>query len=203
MQAWWDTLTIFEKVFWMIALPFSLIFFIQLVLTLFGMGGSTDPGVDSLDHGGDIPHDHDISNSADDAAPAFSVFTIRNFIAFFTVFGWAGLAANHYGLNHMWSILIAVVLGVAAMFLVSSLFFFIMKLADSGNMNINNAIGQTGKVYLPIKANSGNTGKVHVTVQDGLREISAITKGPEDLATGTIIKVTGIASDDVLIVEKV
>lgn len=203
MQVWWETLTAFEKVFWAIALPFSLIFFIQLVLTLFGMGGATDPGVDSLDHGGDIPHDHDASHSGDDASPGFSVFTIRNLITFFTIFGWAGLATNHYGLSHFWSILIALGLGIAAMFVVSSLFYFIMKLAGSGNMNINNAIGQTGKVYLPIKANSGNTGKVHINIQGGLREISAITKNTEDLPTGTIIKVTGIATEDVLIVEKV
>ena len=70
------------------------------------------------------------------------------------------------------------------------LFYFAMKMADSGNISIKNAVGATGKVYLPIKAGKGNIGKVHVSFQGNLREMQAITNENTDLPTNTIVKVT-------------
>jgi hypothetical protein len=78
-----------------------------------------------------------------------------------------------------------------------------MKMADSGNISVKNAIGATGKVYIPIKANKGNVGKVQVTFQGSIREMQAVTLQDMDLPTNSIIKVTGIAGDNILLVEKI
>ncbi len=204
MQTWWDALTSFEKILWLIAIPFSVIFIIQMLLSFIGIGGgATDPGSDIPDFQSDISDgSHDIQHSNEDAGPGFSFFTIRNFVAFFTVFSWSGIAMNNAGLGNTITILLAILLGILAMLLISALFYFIMKMADSGNVSVKNAIGATGKVYIPIKASKGNIGKVQVTFQGSLREMQAITQEDKDLPTNTIIKVTGLADDNILIVER-
>ena len=213
MTQWWEALTTFEKVLWFIAIPFSFILVIQMILTFTGMGGEdTDIGPGDVS-GGDLDLSSDAvtdsgsaTHSAGDAMGsdvAFNFFTIRNFIAFFTLFGWAGIAAYNGGLSKFWTIIIAVVAGIIAMAIVSMLFYFLNKLQDSGGaLNIRNAINQVGDVYLPIKANNGNVGKIQINVQGAVREMQAITKGDKDLPTGTVIKVTGVASDHILVVEK-
>ncbi len=205
MQNWWDALTAIEKVLWLIAIPFSVIFLIQMVLSFTGIGGgATDPGADIPDIDTDISSTgHDISHSNEDAGPGFSFFTIRNFIAFFTVFSWSGLAFNNAGVSMGLTIILSVLLGVLAMVIISSLFYFTSKMADNGNVSVKNAIGATGKVYLPIKANKGNVGKVLVTFQGSIREMQAITMQDKDLSTNMIIKVTGFADENILIVETI
>ncbi len=205
MQTWWDALTSIEKVLWLIAIPFSVIFIIQVVISFTGIGGgATDPGADIPDILSDISSTgHDISHSNEDSGPGFSFFTIRNFIAFFTVFSWSGLALNNAGTSMILTIILAVLIGVVAMIIISSLFYFTSKMADSGNVLVKNAIGATGKVYLPIKANKGNVGKVMVTFQGSIREMEAVTLQDKDLSTNMVIKVTGLADENILIVETI
>lgn len=204
MQTWWDALTAIEKILWFIAVPFSVIFILQMILSFTGIGGgATDPGAEFTNIQTDVSAGHDISHSNEDAGPGFSFFTIRNFIAFFTVFSWSGLAFNNAGLSIALTVILSVVMGVVAMLLISSLFYFTSKMTDSGNVSVKNAIGATGKVYIPIKANNGNVGKVQVTFQGSIRELQAITLLDKDLSTNTIIKVTGLADDTILIVEPI
>lgn len=204
MQTWWDALTAIEKVFWLIAIPSSVIFIIQMVLSFTGIGGgATDPGAEIPDMQTSVTAGPDISHSNDDAGPGFSFFTLPNFIAFFTVFSWSGLAFNNAGLSIVITVTLSVLIGIIAMLIISSLFYFTMKMADSGNVSVKNAIGATGKIYLPIKASKGNVGKVQVTFQGSIREMQAVTMQDKDLPTNTIIKVTGLADENILIVENI
>jgi membrane protein implicated in regulation of membrane protease activity len=202
MQEWWEMLSTFEKVFWYIAIPFSVILLIQIILTFVGIGGaSSDVGEGFTDVAGDgdIPEEIDLS---DMAGPGFSFFTFRNFVAFFTVFGWAGIVGLKQGFSNVMVVLFAIICGLLIMLIISTLFYFISRLTDSGNLDIRNALNKIGKVYIPIKANSGNVGKIQLTVQDSTRELPAITYGEKDLPTGTVVKVTKIVSGNILVVEK-
>jgi len=221
MQEWWEVLSGFEKVFWYVSIPFSLILLIQIVLTFVGLDGASSDVGDGLSDGSgldldidtDVDIDVDIDADVDpDAAPdqnvaghdtpMFSFFTFRNFVAFFAVFGWAGIVGIHNDFGKGWTIAFAIVLGLAMMFVVSGLFYFMNRMVDSGTMNIRNALNQVGNVYIPIKANAGNTGKIQVNIQDSIREMNAITRREEDLPTGTVVRVTGIVSGNILVVEK-
>ena len=214
MQEWWETFSSFEKLFWYISIPFSVILIIQMILTFIGIGhdGSADAGDGVTDASGlDLDTDTDIQLDVDSTdhssftpfeEPQFSIFTFRNFIAFFAVFGWAGIAGIHYDFNKFWVIIFAIICGVITMLIISSLFYFISKLADSGNMDIRNALNQVGNVYIPINGNAGNVGKIQVNIQDSNREMRAITKNQDDLPTGTVVRVTGIVSGGILVVER-
>ncbi len=202
MHAWWEALSTFEKVFWYIAIPFSVILLIQIILTFAGFGGgSADIGEDipNVDADGILPEDADISSSE---GAGFSLFTFRNFVAFFTVFGWAGIVGIKYQFSDLLVVIFAMVCGLLIMLIISTLFYFISRLTDSGNLDIRNAIHKTGRVYLPLKARSGNLGRVQITVQEASRELPAVTHGDQDLPTGAVVKVTGIESGHILVVEK-
>ncbi|HYC29593.1 MAG TPA: hypothetical protein VEB42_12260, partial [Chitinophagaceae bacterium] len=80
ISSWWQSLASFEKILWAIAIVFSLLFLVQAIIS----AGSGDEGSASGDADNAIGHDDGID---------YQFFTIKNFIAFFTMFGWVGIAA--------------------------------------------------------------------------------------------------------------
>ncbi|MDW7651560.1 MAG: hypothetical protein SCM57_09545 [Bacillota bacterium] len=182
----------FERIFWYFAIPFTLIFVLRLLASLTGFGDS-DEDMDSFD-GGDMGEG---SNFLED----FRLFTLQNFIIFFTGFGWAGIYGAHRNFGQILTILFASVIGVFLMFTVAAMFYSVNKLAESGNINLNNAVNSTGRVYIPIPGHKASTGQIQIAIQGSLREVQAITEG-KALPTGTSVRVIGVVDHDTLLVEK-
>lgn len=181
LSVWWDALPTLEKSLWAISLFFSLLFVLQSVLTFFG--GDSDV------HDGDV-HDGD----------GYQFFTIKNLVAFFTLFGWTGLAASQAGWGTTGSLIAAVIAGSA---MVALMMFLMRKAAGmkhSGTLDLQNAIGLTGQAYLPIPAVRTGTGKVHLKVQGGVKELDAMTDDSATIPTGAIVQVTRIINDRILLV---
>ncbi len=189
MQDLFEGLSTIQQAYWTIAIVGSGIFLIIFALTFIG-GIDSDMAADGTEF------------EADDGGVGFQFFTFKNVIAFFTVFGWTGILCLDNGMSNMTSIGISTVAGLIMMVLTSLLFFQMHKLAQSGTLKINNAIGAIGEVYLPIGGNRSSIGKVQIKVQGSFRELEAITDAPEGLPTSTIVKVTEIVSAELLLVEK-
>lgn len=189
MTQWWQGISSFEKVFWYFAIPFTLVFTIQLIMTFMGL--SDDGNIDDVD---DIGFDDGFDSS-------FHLFTIRNFITFFTVFGWTGITMSNLGISKGITILVSIIAGLIVMGIVAGLFYSITRLTESGNIKIKNAIGATGEVYIPIPENKNGVGKIQISIQGSIREIDAMAKG-ERLATGTYVKVVEVLNNNIVIVEK-
>lgn len=187
ISSWWQGMDFFAKIFWAIALLFSLLFLVQLVISFAGGDGSEATG------------DADDYVSGDDGI-GYQFFTIRNMIAFFTFFGWAGVAGISGGLNKGLTIALAVVSGAVVVVMMAFLFRSMSKLKQSGTLQIKNAVGLIAETYLFIPANRGGFGKVHVKVQGSLHELQAITDDAEQIATGKLVKVTGTVNDSILLV---
>lgn len=190
-SVWWDTLLIIQKVYWMIAIPFTLIFVLQLIFS-FIVGDA----------------DHDASGHADstvdsDHGMPFQFFTLKNLTAFFTIFGWSGIACINAGLGNGVSILISVICGLVMMLIMASIFYFMSKLVETGNLEIKNAIQKTGTVYIPIPASRTGQGKIQVKVQSALRELDAVTDDNEIIKTGTLVVVTEVLDNNILVVKKI
>lgn len=185
---WWDALELLEKIYWGMAIPFTTFFVLQLLLTFLG---------------GDVPHDGDADFDVEtDDGISFQFFTLKNLIAFFTIFSWAGIACLDSGLGHGTSIIVSFFAGTAMMFIMGGVFYFLGKATVSGTLKMKNAIGAVGEVYMEIKAKRGNIGQVQVQVQGSLRTLEALTDEEEDLKPGTVVNVTEIANDTILIVSK-
>lgn len=191
---WWAALAGAEKVFWFITIISSILFIIQFVLSLIGLDSDTDVDVD-LDAGAEVDTGYSLDHD-------FSVFSIRSIIAFFTFFGWAGVLTLRNGAGVWVAVTMALLAGLAAMFIVAYMMFKFSQLDKSGTMNVFHAIENTGEVYLSIPEKASGTGKVHVVIDGSLRELEATTKGLP-LPTGTPIKVIDVLENNVLLVEAI
>lgn len=187
MSGWWNNLSGFEQFFWMLAIPFSALFIIQMLLLIIGIDDSGDQDID-MDGYSD-----NILDSLDSNVP-LKLITLRNVTIFFTIFSWAGIAGIRNNYSKSITLIVGFFLGSAVVFLLSIVFKFILKLTESGNMNLKYAIGVSGEVYLTIPENKKRGGKVQVIFQSSLKELDAITYGNE-LATGTKVIVIGVEEE--------
>ncbi|PID68933.1 MAG: hypothetical protein CR968_00475 [Flavobacteriia bacterium] len=185
-----DGKTSIEQAYWIVALVGSVIFIFVLILTFLGGDADTDMEADAGDF------------DTDDGGVGFQFFTFKNFVAFFTIFGWTGLTCLQNGMSNGLTVLISTIAGLLMMVITTALFFWINKLAESGTLKMTNAIGKVGEVYLPIGANRSKMGKVQVNVQGSLRELEALTDNDEDLPTGSVVKVLDIINSEILLVDK-
>ena len=190
MKEFFAEMSTIEETYWIIALIGSAVFFVIFILTFIG-GGDTDMDADVEDISGD------------DGGVGFQFFTLKNIVAFFTIFGWTGVICIDNKLSTTLSLVISSIAGLIMMVLTSLLFFYMNKLAKSGTLKIQNAIGAICEVYLPIGAKRSTIGKVQIKVQGSLRELEAITDEEEELKTSTIVKVVEVVSSELLLVEKI
>ncbi|HEY3404767.1 MAG TPA: hypothetical protein VGK59_15360 [Ohtaekwangia sp.] len=185
---WWEGLSIALKIYWGLAIPFTLFFLLQVVWSFMG--------------GGDVPDDTPDAEIAGDHGVPFQFLTIKNLIAFFTIFAWAGIAATDSGLSEITALIIAIVAGLLMMTIMASLFYFMAKANVDGTMRISKAIGAAGEVYLTIKKKREGTGQVQVKVQKSLRTLDAITDDEEDIPTGKRITVKDVLNNVLIVTAK-
>jgi hypothetical protein len=190
MKDFFTQLSTLEQTYWIIALVGSAVFIVIFFLTFIG-GADSDMDTNASEF------------QADDGGVGFQFFTFKGIVAFFTIFGWTGITCLNNGFSSTVTIIIATIAGLIMMVVTSSLFYWMHKLAESGTLNINNAVGVIGEVYLPIGAERSKMGKVQIKVQGSLRELEAITDELEDLKTGAMVKVSKIVSAEMLLVEKI
>lgn len=187
ISTWWNSLATFDQIFWAIALFFSLLFVIQTVLSFIAGDGDEAFG------------DADAAVDGDDGI-GYGVFTIKNFIAFFTVFGWTGIAMIRGGNNKLLTIAAALVAGILVVAIMAFLFRAMSKLKHSGTMDISNAVGKTAETYLIIPAGRKGFGKIHIHLQGSIKELQAITDDLTDIPTGRIVQVRSVINGNLLLV---
>jgi hypothetical protein len=187
VSTWWEALTLTLKIYWAIAIPFTVFFVLQIIFTF--IGGVGDVPDDSPD--AEINADHGIS---------FQFLTLKNLLVFFTIFGWSGIAAIDAGLSETLSFVIAIIAGLLMMTIMASLMYFLSKASADGTLNFKKALGGVGEVYLTIPGKRSSLGKVQLKVQGALRTLDAMTDDEDDIATGKLIRVTDIINDHILLV---
>jgi len=192
-SSWWEGLSTITRIYWLIAISASLIFLIQTVMTF--IGADSDTG--HLDAFGDA----DASISTDHGI-GFQLISFKNFIAFFTIFGWSGLACIESKLSIVATVAISVVCGLLMMVIMTSIYYFMGKLTESGNVTMEKIIGKTGSVYLVIPAKRKASGKIQIQHQ-GYLTLDAMTDEETDIPTGSVIQVSGIINDNLVLVNRV
>jgi hypothetical protein len=182
---WWSGLSIILKIFWSLAIPFTVLFILQLVLSFAG-GDTAD----------DLP---DAEVNADHGA-GLQFFTLKNVVGFFTIFGWVGIAMIESGASVGAAVAVATLGGGLMMVVMAGMFYLLMKAQYDGTMKIEKAVGHTGEVYLTIQSKRGGLGKVQIMVQGALRTLDALTDDDSDIQTGKMVKVSSIVNENILLV---
>lgn len=155
---------------------------------------------------GEVHADGDTGEGADGHGGFFSglhVFTIRGFITFFTLFGWSGLLFLTLGMHWFPALFLAIQIGIIGMVAVAVILREALRLQSDGTLDVRNALGERGSVYLTVPAQGQGTGKVNVTVQEQLREFEAVTQETAPIPTGSEIVVVGLTEDGTLVVSPV
>ncbi len=224
LQAWWDSLDALTRILFMVAVPSTLLLVIQLILAVIGfsgIGAPDAPDVSGLDAGvptdfsADAPDlnaagfpDHDFTaqdvttvNGHDPGIDAFRLFTLSGMVSFFVVFSWSSIFLRLAGIPGALAVVIGLVPGCAAMYLVAKIYQLSRRLTESGNMNLENAIDLVARVYIPIPGARGGEGKVTLVLQGTFVELNAVTDEPDRIPSGTSVVVVGV-KNDVLIVAR-
>ena len=67
---------------------------------------------------------------------------------------------------------------------------------SSGNIDMNNAIGKTGRVYLALR--KSEMGRVEIIVQGKLTVYDAVSENKEEIEMGEQVKVVRLINDKTL-----
>lgn len=212
MTEWWIALGSAGQVFACIAIPATVMLLIQMVLTLIGLGGDemgSDAEADTADS--DIG-DSDIGDSEgsilegdadhDIADGGLRVFTLRGFIAFFSVMGWTGTVCSGMDLYLPVTIAISAAAGLGAMFLIAAIMKWLLGLQYDGTENIKDALGVSGTVYMRIPPARSGKGKISAIIQGKLCEKYAVTDEETVINCDEEVTVIGISGEETLIVRR-
>ncbi|NLM50492.1 MAG: hypothetical protein GX196_06020 [Clostridiaceae bacterium] len=223
MIGWWENLTLLEKVFATFAVPATVILAMQTILLIFGLSGFSDADSD-FDADGSIDADFDTDFDFDgdfdtDTGGVFDggadgtgfdaedlsglrLFSLRGFVAFFSVFGWTGIVLSKSGLGGALSTFLAFLAGLAIMFVLALFIMWAQKLESKGNLKSQNAIGKSASVYLKIPPKRSGAGKVTLLLQERFVEMEAITDEEEEIPTGKEVLVVGVTNRGACIVKR-
>jgi membrane protein implicated in regulation of membrane protease activity len=188
MEEFWTSLNILEKVLWSIAIPSSIIFIIQTVVTFVGMDAHDGAGAE-------------FDGSEGDPSP-FQLFSFRNLINFLLGFSWAGISLSGYIKSEMLIVTLSTIGGLLLVTVVLLIFYYMSRLTESGNIYLQDAVGKTAIVYVPISAQRSRAGKVQLTINGATCEFDALTDG-ESLKTGEPVIVKSVINGNLLLVSKV
>lgn len=206
MESWWTGITALNKAFAVSALAFTVLFLWQIVVMILGVDASghdqigggdvSHGGIDHADHGGEGQ-----SNGHGGEAVTFTFVSIRSLIAFGTLFTWAGTLYLASGTSAILAILYSGMWGLAAMFAVSYLLYWLLRQQEWGNASVWSAIGEEGTVYMNIPEEG--SGKIRVLVSGAISFVNARSREGHALAAGTKVRVVGVVNDTTVEVEEV
>jgi membrane protein implicated in regulation of membrane protease activity len=184
---WFDNMEPLLQTFWLVAIPTSLIFVFQTIMTF--MGADASDGIDA-----------DFDSNLEATEAPFQLFSLRNLINFLLGFSWTGISFYNSISNHVLLIFLAFLVGAFFVFV----FFLIMrqlqKLAEDNSFKIKSAINKTAEVYLSIPEKMSGRGKVMISINGAYHELSAMTEN-ERIQTGSVVRVVKIDNGNNLIVE--
>lgn len=183
-------LTVIELIFWASAVAGGVVFILRTVMMLVGFGA---------DHDGDLDVSPD-GHTDGDTDISFKLLSIQGLTAFFMMFGLVGLTLLKSQSPTFLSVFGGIVAGLFTVWVLSIIFSKMKLLQSDGTVDIKNAVGVHGSVYLNIPANG--SGQVRVPVQGALKIFDAIAKDGQKIFTGEKIVVVDVADKNTLVVEK-
>ena len=187
MIDWWNGLELAQQIFALVGIGSTVILVIQMAMMLFGLGDDSDADVDDIDDVGD--------------GDGLALFTVKGIIAMLSITGWTGVIFLGTEMPTALSYVLAFLCGFATLIIMAYVMRAISGLQSSGNIEIGNAVGKVGQVYIPIKPNCA--GKVNITVQGQYSEFTAISTSGETLSTGSYVRVVAVDEAGTLVVEPI
>jgi hypothetical protein len=187
MMSFYSLLAGPEKVFFLSALAGGFAF-LMLTILMFVTGGVDGDagGFDGDAHSGDTDS-------------SFKGLSLNGVAAFFMMFGLVGLASvREFGASTAVGALYGAVAGAAAMFTLKKLFDLFVGMQASGTLDVSNAVGVIGVVYLTLPERG--TGQVELNVQGRRKVMSAASESGEVIPTEERVRVVSVEGNTLRVV---
>lgn len=177
-----------ESIYKWMAIIGSTILVIQIVLQLIGLDSEADIDVD-----GDV--DIDVDGDAVHGNWFFGFLSLKAVVAFVGVFGLTGWSLLDSHISGGMRLLYSFLAGCVAVVIVGMMMKMLHSLGESGSVQLANALGRQGTVYLRIPASADGRGKITLEIQGRTVELAAVTDGDE-LPTGRMVQVVELLGDE-------
>ncbi len=185
-----DALDPLLQTFWYIAIPTTLIFTVQAVMTFLGVDSS-----DGLQA--------DFDGDLDGGDATFQLFSLRNLINFLLGFSWSGISFFNTINNSTILIAVAALIGCLFVFLFFIIIKQVQKLEEDNSFKIENTLNKSAEVYLTIPENKLGKGKIMISINGAFHELEAMTEHPEKITSGSTVKVVKIENNNLIIVQPI
>ena len=177
------------KTFWFIAIPTSIIFLIQTILTF--VGADVSDGIDA-----------DFDTDFHDGHAGFELFSLRNLINFLLGFSWTGISFYDTISNKILLVILSFVMGILFVLVFFMVIKQVQKLGEDNSFKFSNTLNKTAEVYLTIPQNKTGKGKIMISVNGAFHELEAMTEH-DAIPSGKTVKVIKIENQNILIVESI
>lgn len=177
------------RTFWFIAIPVSLVFVVQTIMTFIGLDSAD--GIDA-----------DFSGHLDHPETPFQLFSFRNMINFLLGLSWSGISFFKLIENKSLLIAISVAIGIGFILLFFIIIKQIQKLAEDNTFQIESTLKKSATVYLRIPAERSGNGKIQISINGSFHELDAITDH-ETIPSGSNVLVVSIVNPNLVLVEKI
>ena len=177
------------RTFWFVAIPASIIFLIQTIMTFIGADASD--GIDA-----------DFDGDFDGTDAPFQLFSFRNLINFLLGFGWSGVSLYAIIPNKALLIVASIIIGLMFIYIFFLVISQLLKLSEDASFKILDTLDKTAEVYLTIPENMIGKGKILISVKGSVHELEAMTQG-ERINSGSSVKVVSLNNNSIPIVEKI
>lgn len=183
MSEWLATLSSFQSVLLMIAVPSTLVFALQLVMKLVGL---SDHDASDTDH-----HDASGHDGSFGFMQYLSVGNISIFLMALSVVAFTASVTGFYGPLALAAGLATGVLGVGGNIVAWAA---LNRLNYTGTTRASDALARDARVHLTIPPSRNGSGLIHVVAGGSLKEFPAITDDEKPIATGehvTVVRTNG------------
>ena len=182
-----------SDVFLAIGLVSLAVFIIQTIISFLAGDGHHDASGHDMgghDVGGHDGHDGMTDGDAEHHGLDFlKFFTIRNLVSFALGYGWVGYASLKSGFPGFLAIILGVLGGLVFVYAVFRLMTALHSLEEDATVDLDQATGRTGEVYLEFDENSA--GKILIKLGGAVSEMTALHAHPGKLERGALVRVVG------------
>lgn len=182
MNDFFSSMCNLEYYLWLIALPATIIFFLQLILVF--IAGDFSGGDDDVD----LEFDSNINNTP------FQMFTLRNILAYLSVSSWASILCIKMNISDITSLTIGMIMGFTFILMFSSALLFVSKILQK-NINSVDYIGENAIVYKNIS--KMNIGKI--TLMEYGKRYTFTATSEYEIPKGAIVKIVGKKSNKLIV----
>lgn len=189
---WFEGFGALEWTYFVIAVIGTVLLLISVIMMIVG----------ASDGGPDFDTDADMDGELDTATDTgLTLFSTKALVTFFAIGGWTGVAMLTSGIATWISIVVSLVVGLAAYFLVWGAIKLMLKLQDNGNLDYAKGVGMEATVYVSIPPARSGRGKITFNLQGRYTEADAMTDEKEKIPVDCPVTITS-GVDGAYIVER-